>query len=107
MSGNGCVTMSPWQPERGGHRDGVWAPGRRALTLGLVLMITLVGFEALAITTVMPKMKDDLGGIGWYGWVFRAFFLGNLLGIVPAGHAPTTTARPDRSSSASCCSPSD
>jgi MFS family permease len=65
----------------------VWGPGRRALTLGLVLTITLVGFEALAIATVMPLVSDDLGGIGLYGWVFSAFFLGSLVGIVGAGRA--------------------
>ena len=79
--------MLPCSTEQAGARDGVWAPGRRALTLGLVLMITLVAFEAFAIATVMPKIKDDLGGIGWYGWVFSAFFLANLLGIVWAGHS--------------------
>jgi MFS family permease len=67
--------------------DGVWAPHRRRLTLGLVLTITLVAFEALAISTVMPVVSDDLGGLGLYGWVFSGFFLGNLLGIVVAGQA--------------------
>jgi MFS family permease len=67
--------------------DGVWAPARRRLTTGLVLTITLVAFEALAIATVMPVVSDDLGGLGLYGWVFSGFFLGNLLGIVMAGEA--------------------
>jgi len=67
--------------------DGVWAPQRRRLTLGLVLTITLVAFEALAISTVMPVVSDDLGGLGLYGWVFSGFFLGGLLGIVMAGQA--------------------
>ncbi len=67
--------------------DGVWAPHRRRLTLGLVLTITLVAFEALAISTVMPVVSDDLGGLGLYGWVFSGFFLGSLLGIVVAGQA--------------------
>jgi MFS family permease len=67
--------------------DGVWAPGRRRLTAGLVLTITLVAFESLAIATVMPVVSDDLGGLGLYGWVFSGFFLGNLLGIVLAGEA--------------------
>jgi MFS family permease len=67
--------------------DGVWAPGRRRLTVGLVFTITLVAFEALAISTVMPVVADDLGGLGLYGWVFSGFFLGNLLGIVIAGQA--------------------
>jgi MFS family permease len=67
--------------------DGVWAPHRRRLTLGLVFTITLVAFEALAISTVMPVVADDLGGLGLYGWVFSGFFLGNLFGIVTAGRS--------------------
>ena len=58
--------------------DGVWAPARRRLTTGLVLTITLVAFEALAIATIMPVVSDDLGGLGLYGWVFSGFFLGGL-----------------------------
>jgi MFS family permease len=65
--------------------DGVWAPARRRLTTGLVLTITLVAFEALAIATVMPVVAEDLGSLGLYGWVFSGFFLGTLLGIVVAG----------------------
>jgi MFS family permease len=66
---------------------GVWDSERRRLTLGLVLTITLVAFETLAISTVMPVVADDLGGLGLYGWVFSGFFLGSLLGIVAAGQA--------------------
>lgn len=67
--------------------EGVWAPHRRRLTVGLVFTITLVAFEALAISTVMPVVADDLGGLALYGWVFSGFFLGSLLGIVLAGQA--------------------
>ncbi len=67
--------------------DSLWRPDRRALTLGLVLTITLVGFEALAISTVMPIVARELGGIELYGWVFSAFFLGSLIGIVVVGGA--------------------
>ena len=65
----------------------MWAPGRRTLTAGLVLTITTVAFEALAIATVMPLVEDELGDLHLYGWVFSAFFLGNLVGIVLAGRA--------------------
>ena len=67
--------------------EGVWDAQRRRLTLGLVLTITLVAFESLAIATVMPEVADDLGGLGLYGWVFSGFFLGSLIGIVAAGQA--------------------
>ena len=64
---------------------GVWAPERRALTIGLVLTVTLAAFESLSVATIMPVVARDLGGLGLYGWVFSAFFLGSLVGIVAAG----------------------
>jgi len=67
------------------HDDGLWSPGRRALTIGLILSVTIVASEALAVSTIMPIVARDLGGIDLYGWVFSGFFLGSLLGIVVAG----------------------
>ena len=57
----------------------------RGLTLALVLNVTFVAFEALAIATVMPLVAADLGGLELYGWVFSAFLLADLVGIVVAG----------------------
>jgi MFS family permease len=59
--------------------------GRGALKVGLVSVVTLVAFESLAVTTILPEVERDLGGIAWYGWVTAAFFLGTLIGIVFAG----------------------
>jgi MFS family permease len=64
---------------------GLWSPQRRALTVGLVLTITFVASEALAVVTIMPLVARDLHGISLYGWVFSAFMLGNVVGIVAAG----------------------
>jgi MFS family permease len=64
---------------------GLWAPQRRALTTGLVLTITFVASEALAVVTVMPVVARDLGGLRLYGWVFSAFMLASVFGIVAAG----------------------
>jgi MFS family permease len=64
---------------------GLMTPARRGLTIGLVLTITLVAFEALAVITILPAIKDDLQGIRLYGWVTSAFQLGVLVGIVVAG----------------------
>lgn len=63
------------------------ASGYRGLTVGLVSTVTLVALESLAISTVMPKVADELGQLELYGWVFSAFFLGNLVGTVVAGGA--------------------
>jgi MFS family permease len=69
----------------GNQVRGLWAPQRRALTLGLVLTITFVASEALAVVTVMPVVARDLGGLRLYGWVFSGFMLGAVIGIVLAG----------------------
>jgi MFS family permease len=68
-----------------GRVPGLWAPQRRALTVGLVLTITFVASEALAVVTVMPLVARDLGGLRLYGWVFSGFMLGSVVGIVAAG----------------------
>ena len=64
---------------------GLLSPPRRGLTVGLVLTITLVAFEALAVITILPAIKDDLEGIRLYGWATSAFQLGVMVGIVVAG----------------------
>ncbi len=84
--------MSLSQAEADRHRGhpahgggGLWSRGRRSLTVGLVLTITLVAFEALAVSTIMPIVARELQGIELYGWVFTAFMLGSLIGIVVVG----------------------
>src|SRR6266581_8603684 len=74
-------------PGNEGRVPGLWAPQRRALTTGLVLTITFVAAEALAVVTVMPVVARDLHGLNLYGFVFSAFMLGTVLGIVAAGRA--------------------
>jgi MFS family permease len=70
-----------------GRTADLFAAPHRGLTLGLVLSITLVAFESLAVATIMPIVTGELGGLDLYGWAFSAFFLGNLLGIIVAGGA--------------------
>src|SRR4051812_31179964 len=64
---------------------GLWSAERRPLTVGLVLTITLVAAEALAVSTAMPIVAADLGGLELYGLVFSAFLVGSLFGIVLTG----------------------
>ncbi|MEJ6739336.1 MAG: MFS transporter, partial [Actinomycetota bacterium] len=72
---------------RRGAAIGVFAPGRRLLTSGLVSIVTLVAFESMSVATVMPLVESDLGNLALYGWVFSAFFLGTLVGVVLAATA--------------------
>lgn len=79
MDGPGAPATEP------GALGGLLSAARRALTAGLVMTVTLIAFEALAISTVMPVVAGELGGLDLYGWVFSIFFLGSLVGIVVVG----------------------
>src|SRR5688572_30553788 len=65
--------------------SGVFRGERGALTIGLLMAVTIVAFEALAVSTVMPKAEDDLGDLALYGWVFSGFLLASVIGIAWAG----------------------
>jgi MFS family permease len=62
-----------------------WGQGIRPLTAGLVTTVTLVAFESLSVATILPVVSRQLGDVRLYGWVFSAFFLSSLVGIVLAG----------------------
>ena len=59
--------------------------GGNLLAAALVCLVTVVAFETMSVATIMPKVLDDLGGIGLYGWAFSGLALGEVLGIVVAG----------------------
>ena len=82
MSVSQVPARAPAPPDDG---RGLWSAGRWNLTVGLVLTVTLVAFEALAVSTVMPIVAEELGNLQLYGWVFTAFMLGSLIGIVVVG----------------------
>ena len=64
---------------------GVFSGHRAGLTAGLLMAVTIVAFEALAVSTVMPKAEEDLGHLELYGWVFSGFMLATVVGIAYAG----------------------
>ncbi len=68
-----------------GERPSIVGPGYRRLTAGMVLVVSFIAFEAIAVATVLPVVVRHLGGIRLYGWAFCAFMLAQLVGIVVAG----------------------
>ncbi len=58
---------------------------RAGLTVGLLMAITIVAFEALAVGTVIPRAEEDLGHLELYGWVFSGFLLASVVGIAWSG----------------------
>lgn len=65
--------------------DSILAPNRLRLTSGIVLVVSFIAFEAIAVATVLPVVLRHLGDIRLYGWAFSAFMLAQLVGIVVAG----------------------
>lgn len=64
---------------------GVFDPGTRSVTIGILLGVTLVAFESLAVVTIAPLFAGQLDGLALYGWVFSALLLASLLGAVAGG----------------------
>jgi MFS family permease len=75
------------EPERaapGGAR-GVLSAGFRGTTFGIVMVVTLLAFESMAVGTVMPTVATDLDGLSLYAWGFSATLIMSLLSTVLAG----------------------
>src|SRR3954447_11745791 len=57
----------------------------RVLTAGVILAITAVAFEGLAVTTIAPAIAGELRGLALYGWIFSGYALAQIVGTVVAG----------------------
>ena len=74
-------------PDTTGRRAGLLSPEHRALTIGMLAVVFLVAFEAMAVATAMPVAVRDLGGLKLYAWAFSAFVTASLFGTVVGGQA--------------------
>jgi len=64
---------------------GIFDARHRALTIGIILAVTTVAFEGLAITTIAPSLAGKLQGLHLYGWIFSAFLLAQIVGTMVIG----------------------
>lgn len=67
--------------------ESLWGPAYAALSIGIVALISLVAFEAMAVGTAMPRAVVDLGGLAFYAWGFSGFMTASMFGTVLAGEA--------------------
>jgi len=81
----------PAAPAPGGAQPPRWREifaGRLGrLTIGLFLMEVLGAVQILVVTTVMPAVLADLGGVRLYGWAFSAAGLATVMAIPLTGRA--------------------
>jgi MFS family permease len=63
----------------------LWAPDRRGPTAGVILLVTLLAFEAMGVSTAMPYMVAELHGDELYAWPFVAFLAASVIATVLSG----------------------
>ena len=68
------------------NQVGIFKPPYQTLTIGIILAVTMVAFEGLAVTTIAPSLAQDLHGFDLFGWIFSAYLLAQLTGTVIASH---------------------
>jgi MFS family permease len=71
-------SLAPIRPE-------LFAPSRRTTTIGVLLLISMVAFEAMGVGTAMPALVADLGAASLYAWPFVAFMAAGVFGTVLGG----------------------
>lgn len=67
------------------NKESIWSTHYRALTIGIILVVTATAFEGLAVTTIAPGLSRELQGENLYGWIFSAYLLAQLIGTVITG----------------------
>ncbi len=66
-------------------RSELFGPSRRKTTVGVLLLISMVAFEAMGVGTAMPALVADLGALPLYAWPFVAFMAAGVIGTVLGG----------------------
>ena len=69
------------------QRAGVLDRAHRLTTAGLLMLVTFIAFEAMAVGTAMPTAVAELHGLAWYAWPFSAFLVASVVGMVAGAAA--------------------
>jgi MFS family permease len=78
--------MSGGAPAHDGTvRETILSRPFRALTLGIISVVSLIAFEASAVNTAMPVAAQALDGIGLYAFAFSGYFTASLFAMALSG----------------------
>ena len=61
---------------------GIFSGPLRAVSAGLLILVTMVAFEAMSVSAALPTAARELHGLGAYGWAFTGFLVANVVGMV-------------------------
>jgi MFS family permease len=60
----------------------IFDPALRATSFGLLILVTLIAFEAMAVSAALPTAARAVHGLGSIGWAFTGFLVANVVGMV-------------------------
>ena len=63
----------------------IFSPAYRSTSGGIVVLVTLIAFEAMAVAAALPTAARALHGIAGIGWAFTGFLVSDLVGMVVSG----------------------
>lgn len=75
-------TGAETQPQR---VPSIFSQPYRITSVGIVVLMTIIAFEALAVATALPTAARDLNGLASYGWAFTGFLTTSVVGMVSSG----------------------
>lgn len=64
---------------------GPLSPEYRLVTVAIIALITIIAFEAMAVSTAMPVVAEELDAVKSYGLAFSIMLTAELLGTVLSG----------------------
>lgn len=77
------VTTAP--AEHPATSRSIFAAAYRGTSSGILILVTLIAFEAMAVAAALPTAARELHGLAAIGWAFTAFLIANVVGMVVAG----------------------
>lgn len=73
------------RPDGAGSQESIFEPRYRVTTLGILILMTIIAFEAMAVATALPTAARSLHGLASYGWAFTGFLVASIVGMVASG----------------------
>lgn len=63
----------------------IFSPAHRSTSGGILVLVTLIAFEAMAVAAALPTAARQVHGIASIGWAFTGFLVSDLVGMVVSG----------------------
>ena len=54
---------------------------QRLAYIGIMIALFLAALDQTIVTTALPRITDELGGLNYYAWVVTAYLLASVLGL--------------------------